>query len=126
MAPIPFATAALCVFAALSAIETRGCIGSTDCTDEAVVSVIVLPVDDSGFSIPADDVTVLFRAGGESTWNDCSPWPSREWACGYEVRGDIEIQAVTADAASEIYRTTVSGDDCHVDTRTLEVVVGSR
>ncbi|MFK7931732.1 MAG: hypothetical protein AB8H79_26380 [Myxococcota bacterium] len=98
---------------------TAGIIGDDDdrfdCTAEVVPSTLVTVVDGLGGAIPSAVVTFTLD-GGPSTPCEAAGLPG-EFVCGWEERGLITISADAQGHEEELAAVTVTGDDCHVDTK---------
>jgi hypothetical protein len=90
------------------------------CTAEARVSVALSVVDGSGSALA--DVTVAYRVdGGSEQTLSCGPAGTCELA--YEVRGTFDISARKAGHVPAAGTVTVTGDACHVQTKSLTLVL---
>ena len=99
-----------------------GCPGTedVDCTAIAAVSVSVSVVDDDGIHIP--EATVTYLAEGADTPEQCEEIGD-DFLCGYEVSGEILIQAEAEGYQSAEETVVVEEDECHVLGESIELVL---
>ncbi len=92
------------------------------CTDLAAVSVTVIVEDDLGVVVP--DATVTWREGAGPA-EACQSWGPEdgEFACAFEVAGDLTIRVEAAGYAPFEQTVTVRADECHVIGRTITAVL---
>jgi len=95
--------------------------GDLSCTTEARVSVMVSLEASDGAAV--GDATVTYAAGASDAL-PCEAWPDvPDYACGFEVAGEVTVTAV-ADGFSPVSETVdVPADACHVQTQDLTLVL---
>ena len=94
-----------------------------DCTAEAVASVLLEVVDEEGVPIP--DATATWSSlDGDTDAQDCVSH-AEGLVCGYEVAGQIELEASAPGYASETYEVTVEEDECHVITESVSLTLAA-
>lgn len=86
------------------------------CTTDARASVQVTVIDDAGNNLVDADVT---WTGDDGVPTSCENNGGGEYVCGYEVSGEVTIDATRAghEPASEL--VVVETDECHVITEQL-------
>ncbi len=90
----------------------------TNCTTIAAVSVSVTVIDADGLAV---DALVSYEANGEAAVG-CDHHAD-VYLCGYEVAGDIEIHVEAEGYQDHDEIVTVTEDVCHVNGRSIEVVL---
>ncbi len=97
--------------------------GSLDCTTEAVVSVhVTIELGDDVTAIP-EDLAVTYAVDGGSP-QPCESWSGElDWACGFEVAGDLVIEATAEGYEPASAAVTVESDACHVIPETLTLTL---
>jgi len=93
----------------------------TDCTNEAVISVRVWPVDAAGDPIPEPEVA--WRQVGDASWQPCEDWSDGSHACGFEVAGELEVRADGWGFDALTQPVTVTEDECHPITEDLTLTL---
>ena len=95
------------------------------CTSEARVSVMVTTIDEGGtHSVPADEVTYLANNSSVLQQAHCANEDCSQWAVGYEVSGDIVINAnACGDTGSATVNVGMTEDGCHVETEHVMIEV---
>jgi len=92
------------------------------CTTEEVPSVSLTLTGDAG-AVVTDPTVTYSVAGTDHEDEPCYPAGSDTWHCGYEVSGDFTISA-SADGFEEAGASvTVTGDECHVITEAIALVL---
>lgn len=97
--------------------------GPVDCTTEARVSVTVtVELADDATAAP-DDLALTYRVdGGDPV--ACESWSSElEWACGFEVAGELLIEATASGYEAASDTVTVEADVCHVISEELTLTL---
>ncbi len=90
-----------------------------DCNDMAIVSVVVT-VESSG-SVPLDGLEVRYTSSGAAS-KRCDK-QGGSWLCGYELAGDILIEA-SADCHGEVSETVVVPmGACHPEQQDLQLLM---
>jgi hypothetical protein len=95
------------------------------CTSEARVSVLATTIDKGGtHSVPADEVTYLANDATAPQQAHCANEDCSLWAVGYEVSGEIVINAsACGDTGSATVSVGMTEDGCHVDTQHVMIEV---
>jgi hypothetical protein len=81
------------------------------CTDMAVASVNVDVLDASG--APISDATVTWSVD-DAIPEDCESIVAGSWACGWEVAGDITVNASVPGSKTLSQTVAVDAGVCHV------------
>ncbi len=113
------ARVSLVVVGVVAGAAIAGC--GTECTTQAVTSVLVTVTDDDGDLL--DDATGTYWVDGDGP-STCLEGYDGELHCGYEVEGTIEVRIEREGYAP--YEATVevgAADSCHVETEELEVAL---
>lgn len=90
-----------------------------DCTLEARSSVSITVVDEAGEII--DDATVTFAVDQEE--RGACERIGDTWACGWEEEGYFLIEATAPGYGTTVTVVEVGGDECHVATEEIELVL---
>ncbi|MFN7142221.1 MAG: hypothetical protein ACK4YP_00470 [Myxococcota bacterium] len=97
--------------------------GEVMCTDIAIASVIVNVTVEGDEEV---DPIVEYSTDGE-TFTACDPLtPGEQYVCGYEIEGDLTVQAGGGEGYAVDEREVTVGrteDGCHVVTETVDMVV---
>jgi hypothetical protein len=91
-----------------------------ECTEEAVVSVEVTVLDEAGGPVP--DVEVVYITGS-AVGIDCVHLDGGDWACGYEVEGEMIIRAFADGYETAEEMAEIATDECHVLTESKDLVM---
>ena len=92
--------------------------GGVDCTTEAVASVMASVTDEAGE--PLMEATVTWA--GETAEGSCEAW-NGDFACGFEVEGELTITAELEGHVTESVEVVVEADACHVITEHVDIVL---
>lgn len=105
----------------LAALATTGCPTEPACDSMAVTSVNVTLVDEAGIDITEADVSYSSDGGG--TFTPCEEAIAGQWACGWEVAGDIVVRAESVGYITAEQTVTIDEDECHVIGQDLEMTL---
>ncbi len=89
-----------------------------DCTAEAVASVMASVTSEAGDDLAEATVTWV----GETSEGTCEAW-NGDFACGFEVEGEITVTAELPDYVTESVDVVVQADRCHVITEHVDIVL---
>lgn len=107
---------------ALFTLTALGCEPVGVCTDLAALSVLAHVADDSGASIEGAAVSYSVD-GGDPV--DCEHLQGGDYACGYEVEGEITVYAEAQDhePAEGSAEVLLDDDGCHVVQEQVDLIL---
>lgn len=107
----------------LALLALPACDESVDCTTEARASVQLTIVDDSGASIPDASASYTIESESWPAPQDCEDMGEGTLICGWEVEDTFHIEVQAPGYATEELEVEVGGDECHVITEQIQVVL---
>ncbi|MCK6503934.1 hypothetical protein L6R53_11130 [Myxococcota bacterium] len=111
------------LLAATAHLPLLACEEGIDCTTEARASVQLTVVDAAGATIPDASATYTIESESWPAPQDCEDLGGGTLVCGWEVEDTFHIEVEAPGYAARTLEVEVGGDECHVITEQVEVVL---